>query len=368
MRVLCCPDKFRGTLTAAEAAEAMALGARDADGSIETDPCPVADGGEGTLDALAHARDLERRSAMVTGPRGAPITAEWAIDRDSGGAVIELAAASGLAHVEPGDRNPTATTTYGTGELIARAVEQGCGAIVLGIGGSATCDGGCGLAQALGATFLDDRGRAITEPITGGHLHLIQKIVPPADLPAIDVICDVMNPLCGPDGAAAVYGPQKGATREQVRALDAGLARLAGLVDVDPDQPMFGASGGAAFGLAALCGATLHEGIEYVLNALDFDSRLAGSDLVLTGEGSLDAQSLHGKACAGVAARARAAGTPVMAIVGRTDDAETGRASAHDLFDGVVSLERLYGRKCALNEAYALVREAATHIVEVRLG
>ncbi|MDY7108531.1 MAG: glycerate kinase, partial [Planctomycetota bacterium] len=315
MRVLCAPDKFKGTLDAAEAAAAMAAGAARggpvAD-PVLTDRCPVADGGEGTLEALIAALEGGIRTVEAVGPLGEPVAARYGLSGDGGTGVVEFAAASGLVLVPDSKRDPTRTTSFGTGQLIAAAAEAGCRTVIAGIGGSATCDGAAGLAQALGARFYDASGRLIEEPLTGGRLAEIARFErpPPERLPAIRVACDVSNPLLGPNGAAAVYGPQKGATRKQVEQLDEALSHLAAIVGGDVQTAGYGASGGAGFGLAMMCGATLEPGIELILQAVGFEKRCRAADLVLTGEGRLDGQSLQGKACMGVASAADRLGVP----------------------------------------------------------
>jgi glycerate kinase len=239
--------------------------------------------------------------------------------------VIEMAAASGLELIPPAQRDPLMTTTRGTGELIRAALDAGCSRVLLGIGGSATCDGGTGMAQALGCGFLDARGHVIRDTMTGGRLRDINQIDPSAidarlRETRIVVACDVTNPLTGPDGAAAVYGPQKGATPEAVAQLDAGLAHLATLLGHDPAMPGAGAAGGLGYGLVALLGARLERGIDLVLDACRFDRRVRGADLCLTGEGRLDGQSLAGKTVIGVARAAARHGVPTVALVGSTSD------------------------------------------------
>ena len=315
MRIICAPDSFKESLTAREAAAAMARGIRKVAADADVDACPIADGGEGTVDALVAATGGELRQATVTGPLGDPVRAIWGMLGDGSTAVVEMAAAAGLALVPGDQRDPTRTTTYGVGELIRAALDSGANRVILGIGGSATTDGGCGAAQALGVRFDRDEG-AIAEPITGGMLGNIRAITPlPAPLP-IDVACDVTNPLTGPDGAAHIYGPQKGATAEQVEQLDRHLAHLADLVGGDGNFPGAGAAGGFGYGAVALLGGHIRRGIELVLDAVDFDRRVQGCDLCLTGEGRLDGQSLSGKATVGVAAAAKKHGVPVIALVG----------------------------------------------------
>jgi glycerate 2-kinase len=342
----------------------MARGLAMADASIVCDICPVADGGEGTLDALIAAMGGRILHADVTGPRGRPVRARYGVTNDGTG-VVELAEASGLALLPPVQRDPMRTTTFGTGELNQAAVAHGCRSVIVCIGGSATVDGACGIAQSLGAKFWNEEGELIAQPMTGGMLRRIARWQPPPKLPEIRVACDVTNPLCGPTGAAAVYGPQKGATPEQVRELDAGLAHLAQIVGGDPDMPGSGAAGGAGFGLVNMCGAKLERGIDLVLDAVGFNDRCRDSQLVLTGEGRLDSQSLHGKATMGVAKAAAKRGVPTIAIVGSTGE------GAEDCIDPskggalhrYVSLTERFGLNRALRETATLVELVAREMV-----
>lgn len=322
--MLCCPDSFKESIGATEAAEAMARGVRAA--GAEADVCPLADGGEGTVEALVAATGGRRCEAHVRGPMCDPVEAQWGLLGDGRTAVIEMAAASGLAHVPQGRRDPTQTTTFGTGQLIAAALDAGARRVITGIGGSATNDGGCGAAQALGVRFFDGHDRLMEDAVTGGMLTDIARI----DMSASDrrlngveliVACDVTNPLTGLNGAAHVYGPQKGASRNQVEQLDAGLLHLAAMIreqigkDVE-HVPGAGAAGGLGAGLLAFCDAVIRPGIDIVLELVRFDQRVAGCDLCLTGEGRLDGQSLAGKTVIGVARAAKRRNVPTIALVG----------------------------------------------------
>jgi glycerate kinase len=237
--------------------------------------------------------------------------------------------------------------------------------MLVAIGGSATCDGGTGLAQALGAKFFDEQGALIREPLTGGQLLQIRRVERPSGLPPIDVACDVENPLCGPHGAAAVYAPQKGATPEQVAQLEAGLRHLAGISGADPNTLRFGAAGGAAFGLAVFCGATLHRGIDLVLDAIGFDEACRDASLVLTGEGRLDDQSLHGKACFGVAQAAMRRNVPTIAIVGSFGPGASRCVlpSPEAFLLRAVSLADRFGEERARREVAILLERAAREVV-----
>jgi glycerate kinase len=326
--VLVAPDKFKGSLTAAEVAAAVA-------GALEVPAVelPVADGGDGTVDA-AVACGFTRVTRSVTGPTGEPVEASYARRGDT--AVVELAEASGLRRL-PGGPEPLTATSHGTGELVADAVKQGATRVVLGLGGSACTDGGAGLVRALGARLLDAAGDDL--PPGGAALRDLERIDVSGllDLSAVEIVVasDVDNPLLGPHGAAAVYGPQKGATPDQVRVLEAALSRLAavatrthGLVGAvehdDRPRPMgvagapgAGAAGGVGFAALAFLHADIQPGIDYLLDLLGFNDLVRGARLVITGEGSLDEQSLRGKAPIGVAQAAAKAGVPVVAVCGR---------------------------------------------------
>ncbi|MBC3190618.1 glycerate kinase [Pseudonocardia sp. C8] len=345
MRIVIAPDKFKGSLDAAEVAAAVADGVRSALPGADLDLVPVADGGEGTV-AAALGAGFRPVEATVTGPVGDPVRAAVAVDGST--AVVELAAASGL-DLLPGAAAgtprfaPLDAGTAGTGQLITAALDAGCTRIVLGVGGSATNDGGAGMLAALGARLTGAGGAPL--PAGGGALAGIEAI----DLSGLDprlagvevvLAADVTNPLLGPDGAAAVFGPQKGASAADVSTLDAALARfarcVAAAVGRDPDElvslPGAGAAGGVGFAALAVLRATRRPGIEVVRELVRLDERLAGTDVVITGEGSLDGQSLGGKSPVGVAAAARAHGVPtVIAVCGRNQlDAGQARAAGFD--------------------------------------
>lgn len=323
MRIVIAPDSYKGSLSARQVAEAMAAGVRRVLPEAELDLVPIADGGEGTVDALVAATGGEVRTVTVTGPLGEPVAAAFGLLSDGQTAVIEMAAASGLPLVPPDRRNPLVTTTYGTGELIRAALDAGARHLIIGLGGSATVDGGAGMLQALGARLLDAAGAPIGPG--GGALPALARI----DLAGLDprlaectltVACDVDNPLTGPRGAAAVFGPQKGATPDMVAALDAALAHLAAVIRRDLGRdvelvPGAGAAGGLGAALLAL-GARLRPGIEIVVEATRLRERLAGAALCLTGEGQTDFQTARGKAPVGVARAAKAWGVPVLCISG----------------------------------------------------
>lgn len=367
VRIVCAPTSFKETLSAAQVAQAMAAGVARADAALTCELMPVGDGGEGTMDSLLAEMRGSVEPVEVMGPLGKPVSARLGIIKTRGLGIVELAQASGLMLVPIEQRDPTRTTTFGTGRLIAHAMDRGCEEIIVCIGGSATVDGGAGIAQALGAKFYDANGLLIGRPLSGETLLDVARIDRAAmKLPRVlRVACDVTNPLCGPNGAAHVYGPQKGATSEQVPLLDNALAHLARVVGGDADAPGTGAAGGAGFGLANLCGATLERGIELVLEMINFEERCRGSALVVTGEGRLDAQSLFGKACIGVARRAAKLGVPTVAIVGSTgpgaeDCVDPAKGGALAKF---ISLTDRFGESRAKRYAAASIEEVAAEIV-----
>jgi len=366
VKIICAPDSFKEALSAADAAAAMARGIHRARPDAEVDQCPIADGGEGTVAALVTATGGELRANRVTGPCYEPVDATWGMLGGQPTAVIEMAAASGLALVSTPQRNPMRTTTRGTGELIRHAFDAAAQRIILGIGGSATTDGGCGAVAALGVRFFNATGQRIETP-TGGSLIDIARIDTSemdARLRQIEMViaCDVTNPLTGERGAAHVYGPQKGATPEQVQQLDEGLAHLARLwreqlgKDVT-DLRGGGAAGGLGAGAVVYFDAHLRPGIELVLEAARFEERVRGAVLCLTGEGRLDGQSLAGKAVLGVARAAARQGVPTIALVGgAADDAEktleAGLRAYHVIGPGLSRHESM-ARTAALLEAAA---------------
>jgi glycerate kinase len=322
-RVILAPDKFKGSLSAAQAAARLAAGLRRAVPGLAVAAVPVADGGEGTVDAVVAAAGFRRLRAVVSGPTGRPVTASLAVRGTT--AVIETAQACGLGRLPDGLPAPLTATSYGAGELVGAALDAGCRRIVLGLGGSACTDGGAGLVQALGARLADAGGRSL--PPGGAALAGIARL----DISALRerlsgaeviVACDVDSPLLGEHGAAAVYGPQKGAAPRDVDVLDAALTAWARAVatavgtDEYARRPGAGAAGGLGFAALALLGARLRPGIELLLELAGFADKARGSRLVITGEGSLDGQSLRGKAPAGVARAAARLGVPVIAVSG----------------------------------------------------
>jgi glycerate 2-kinase len=343
VRVVIAPDKFRGSLSAPEVAAHLAVGLIRAAPGTEVVQVPVADGGDGTLDAALSA-GYRRVPVRAEGPTGEPV--ETAYAERNGVAVVEMADVSGLRLLPDGRAMARTASSYGTGEVVRAALDAGCRRIVLGIGGSASTDGGAGLVQALGARLLDAGGREVGRG--GAALAAVESLDLAGLHPALGeaevvVASDVDDPLLGPRGAAAVYGPQKGASPADVAELDAALSQWAQAVrsvtgDDVADRPGAGAAGGVGFAALAVLGATLRPGIDLVLDLVGFRAALPGAGLVVTGEGSLDEQTLHGKAPAGVAAAARAADVPVVAVAGRslldlTDLAPTGIRAAYALTD-----------------------------------
>lgn len=327
MRVLIAPDSFKGSLSAPDVAAALAAGWRRVRPDDAVVEMPVADGGEGTLDGLVHAWGGRIFAKTVTGPLGDPVEARLGVTPDGRTAVVEMAEASGLLLVPPSRRDPTATTSFGTGQLIRAALELGVDRIIVAVGGSGTNDGGAGMAEALGAKFFDEAGNPL--PPGGGALLRLERVDVThldARLAQTDIVvaADVDNPLTGPRGASAVFGPQKGADPDDVKRLDAALTRFADVVEaargVAPGTwrqgPGAGAAGGLGFGLLAFCGAAVRSGADVVLDAVGFDEELIEADLVIVGEGRLDAQSAGGKIPAVAARRAKRAGKPAVAVAG----------------------------------------------------
>lgn len=323
-KILLVPDSFKGTLSSRQVCQVMAGQLRRFFPQAQVKSIPVADGGEGSVEAFLAAAGGERRTRTVTGPFGEPVEAFYGILGDGRTAVIEMAACAGLPLAE-GRLNPERATTYGVGELLLAAKEAGCSKAILGLGGSCTNDGGVGAAAALGAKFTRADGAAFVP--TGGTLGEIAALDVSPVAQALQgmeltAMCDIDNPLYGEAGAAAVFAPQKGADAAMVARLDAGLRHLgqvaARCLGRDFSHlPGAGAAGGLGFGMAAFCGAQLRMGIDAVLDAVGFDSLLPGTDVVFTGEGKIDSQSARGKVVSGVAARCRKAGVPVVAVVGQ---------------------------------------------------
>jgi glycerate 2-kinase len=321
-RVVLAPDKFKGSLTAAEVVEALAVGMLDASPELQTVKLPVADGGDGTV-AAALSAGFDKIIVDAVGPTGEPVRAPYALSGDR--AVVELAAVVGLSMLPGGRLDPLESSTYGLGLVIADAIRHGATTIVLGLGGSASTDGGAGMVQAMGARLLDAAGHDL--PQGGGSLADLDRVdLAPlrATLGTVKIIIasDVDNQLLGSNGAAAVFGPQKGAGPDDLDHLERSLQHWSKIISAaisrdDTERPGAGAAGGTGFAALALLNAEIRPGIELILDLIDFDSRVVGADLVVTGEGSLDEQSLAGKAPIGVAQAAARAGVPVVAVAGR---------------------------------------------------
>jgi glycerate kinase len=351
-KVVIAPDSFKESLSAMAVAEAIERGFRQIYPQVQYVKLPMADGGEGTVDSMVAATGGEIVRVEVTGPLGQPVSAFYGLLGEGETAVIEMAAASGLHLAPKGQRDPRITTSYGTGELILAALERGVKAIILGIGGSATNDGGAGMMQALGARLLDDQQQPL--PPGGAALARLAQI----DLSAVDprlqqvsvtAACDVDNPLCGPHGASAVFGPQKGATPEMVTQLDAALSHFGLLLQQATGRevlnaPGAGAAGGMGAALLGMLNARLRPGIEIVIETLRLEEALRDADLVITGEGRLDSQSIHGKTPIGVARVAKRYGLPVIGIAGSLSKDyqvvhQHGIDAAFSVLDRVVTLE-----------------------------
>ncbi|WP_312178285.1 glycerate kinase [Pseudescherichia sp.] len=354
MKIVIAPDSYKESLSALDVATAIEQGFREIFPQAEYIKLPVADGGEGTVEAMVAATQGRIVEVTVTGPLGTQVGGFYGLSGDEQSAFIEMAAASGLELVLPEQRNPLITTSWGTGELIRHALDAGVKHIIIGIGGSATNDGGAGMVQALGAKLLDSEGNPLGQG--GGALETLARI----DISELDrrlhdcrieVACDVTNPLTGKEGATAIFGPQKGATPEMITRLDAALAHYAELIKRDLDLDVLdlaggGAAGGMGAALFAFCGAELRQGIEIVTDALHLDRYVAEADLVITGEGRIDSQTVHGKVPVGVAKVAKRYNKPVIGIAGSLT-ADVGVVHEHGI-DAVFSV--IYGI-CTLDDA-----------------
>lgn len=324
MKIVIAPDSFKESLTALAVAEAIGEGFRRILPQAQYRLVPMADGGEGLVQSIVDATQGEKFSTQVTAPLGNKVSASWGMTGDGQSAVIEMAEASGLHLVPTDKRNPLISTSYGTGELISTALDKGLRRIILGIGGSATNDGGVGMLQALGAKFVDKTGKSLS--FGGAALADLAQIDmsgldPRLQETRIEVACDVDNPLCGEQGASAVFGAQKGATKADIQRLDAALRHFAEQVQaqlgIDIQMPKgAGAAGGMGGGLMLLPQVRLRSGVQMVIEAVDLAAAIADADIVVTGEGRMDGQSVHGKTPIGVAKLAKSAGKPVIAIVG----------------------------------------------------
>jgi glycerate kinase len=373
MKIVIAPQSFKGSLSALGVAQAMALGIKRVLPDAETVAVPMADGGEGTVEALVDATCGQIITTDVTGPLGESITAKWGILGDGVTGIIEAAAASGITLVPSGKLNPLITTTYGTGELIGAALNAGCRKLIVGIGDTATNDGGAGMAQALGVRLLDNRGKEL--PWGGAALARLDRI----DISGLDhrlaecqivSACDVTNPLCGESGASVVYGPQKGASEEMCRRLDEALSHYAKVIRADldievKDLPGAGAAGGLGAGLVAFLGAELLPGIDIVIESVGLVDHLGDASLVFTGEGRIDGQTLCGKTVSGVVAKAKALRIPTVAIVGEvaagSDVYRSGIDAVLSIAPGPISLEK------SVADAASLIADAAERAMRLIL-
>lgn len=368
MKIVIAPDSFKESLSAKQVCQAIENGFKETFPHADYHHLPLADGGEGTVDVLMQGLTGERKASLVEGPLGERVYAHWALLDEGKTALIEIAAASGLDLTQPEQRNPLITSTYGTGELIKEALDAGVDKILLGLGGSATNDGGAGIAQALGARLLDAQGNELS---TGGAaLEQIASIDltdihPRCQEVELIVACDVSNPLCGEMGASSVFGPQKGASPEMVAMLDRALSQFAMIAAPyngmnHQQSPGFGAAGGAPLGLSLLFNLHLQSGIEMVLDVLNADELLHNADLVITGEGQMDNQTLQGKTPFGIAKRANARGIPVIGIAGSLgQDVEALYERMDSLFGTVRSPQAL---PQVLSEAEANLTRTARNI------
>jgi glycerate 2-kinase len=372
MKIVIAPDSFKESMTAATVCRAVEAGFKKVFPDAKYKHSPVGDGGEGTVQSVVDATGGKRITVEVTGPIGEPVEAFYGITGDGKTAVIEMAEASGLHLVPREMRNPLVTTTFGTGELILDALKHGVERIVIGLGGSATNDGGAGMAQALGVKFLDENGMALKG--CGGLLNKLERIDvsgldPRLKSVTVEAACDVTNPLTGPLGASAVFGPQKGATPKMVDFLNTCLKKYGEVIEKDlgfavDDMPGAGAAGGLGAGVVSFLGGELRSGIDLVLDVIGFENVLEGADLVIVGEGQIDSQTVHGKAPVGVAKRAQSAGIPVIAIAGSIGDGyeavfDHGIDAVFSVVNGVVSLEE------ALSEGEINVEKTAENIARV---
>jgi len=372
MKIVIAPDSFKGSLSALEVAKSIQKGILNVDENIESVIVPMADGGEGTVQSLIDASGGKIIELTVHDPLFREINSFYGIMGDGETAVIEMAAASGLPLLNPEERNPLFTTTYGTGELIKDALNRGCRKFIIGLGGSATNDGGCGMAQALGVKFLDNNGNEVG--MGGNELSEISSI----DLSGIDqriknvsflAACDVDNPLCGPKGASAVYGPQKGASEKDVIALDNGLNHFAQIVKQQlqldiKDVPGSGAAGGLGAGVLIFLNARLERGITIVTRTTQLAEKMENADLVITGEGRIDFQTAFGKTPFGVAQIAKEHDIPLIALAGSLGE---GYQSLYEQgFDGIFSIiDKPMSLQEAIDQAAELLENAAENVVRL---
>ncbi len=371
MKVTVAIDSFKGSLSTFQSGKAVEEGIQRVFRNAQVQICPMADGGEGTVDAIVASAGGEMQRVTVQNPLGRPVESCYGILPQDGTAVIEMSAAAGITMISAEERNPLYTTTYGVGEMIRDAVQKGCRNFIIGIGGSATNDGGVGMLQALGFSFLNDKG----EEVPGGAQGLSQlaQIRTEHALPALKechfhIACDVTNPLCGDKGCSAVYGPQKGADAEMIRQMDEWLlhyAELTGSIHpkADPNIPGSGAAGGLGFAFLSYLNATLESGVELVMNAIGLESAVQTADIVITGEGRLDGQSYMGKAPIGVAKLAKKYGKPVIAFSGCvTEDAVKCNPHGIDAFFPILKAPCTLTEAMDCDNAYRNLRDTAEQV------
>lgn len=372
MKIVVAIDSFKGSLSSLEAGHAIARGAQRADPGAQVVVRPLADGGEGTVEALVAGMQGTLHRVRVTGPMGAPVDCSYGILPDGITAVVEMSGAAGITLVPAAQRNPLHATTYGVGQVIRDAIAKGCRRFLVGIGGSATNDGGVGMLQALGYGFLDEAGRPIAPGAAGlARLHTITRegVLPELAQCSFQIACDVTNPLCGPQGCSAVFGPQKGATPAMIRDMDGWLAHYAELAArllpqrADATRPGTGAAGGLGFAFLAFTDAVLESGIDIVLKETRLEETLRDADLVVTGEGRLDGQTAMGKAPVGVARLAKRYGKPVIAFAGSvTPDAAACNDNGIDAFfpilRGICTLEEAMDPQTARDNLTAASEQA----------
>lgn len=378
MKAVVAIDSLKGSLSSVEAGNAIAEGIYRADAEAKVEVRPLADGGEGTVDALVQGMNGSLRKVCVTGPLGEKVDAAYGIIEEEKMAVIEMSAAAGITLVPDEKKNPLFTTTYGVGEMIRDAIEKGCRKFVVGIGGSATNDGGIGMLQALGYEFLDSKGNPVPYGAVGlEDLAEIKSgnVISELEQCEFKVACDVTNPLCGQQGASAVYGPQKGATPEMIRKMDQWLSDYAKLAEkhyekADPKYPGTGASGGLGFAFLTFTNAVLESGIKIVLKETKLEQYIQDADIVITGEGRLDGQTAMGKAPVGVAKLAGKYNIPVLAFAGSvTEDAgkcnEEGIHAFFPILRGITTLEEAMDRDNAKRNLIETVEQVFRLIVAI---
>lgn len=368
MKIIIAPDSFKGSLSSVEVCNAIEKGIKNAFPQADIVKLPVADGGEGTVEALIASTNGHWARQVVHDPLGQKIEAGYGILGDGITAVIEMAAASGLPLVPPAKRNPLCTTTYGTGELIAAALDRGCREFIIGIGGSATTDCGAGMAQALGVKFLTANGQEIKDLMNGGLMGKVAEIDltnlrPEIQQSRFTVACDVTNPLLGPQGSAYVYAPQKGATPEIVEELEKNMSVFIDILEATIGKsvrniPGAGAAGGLGAGLLAFLEAQLKSGVEIVLEASHFSEKIRGADLIFTGEGKIDYQTAFGKTISGVAREAKKQNIPVIAVGGAVDTDldnlyDLGLTSFFSICNGPMTLDEAISKASVLLEVLA---------------